>query len=206
MTTRAGPGLGTALVTYLTTLAAVIALVVLEVRSVRTTLLFDVSLLVFGIGLTIAFWPTLGRGLGRPRPIPGRLWLVTLGALLTLFLVVQLLAVLAPDLFRNLMSPYRNEELGLTFAVLQMGPLTAAAEELLFRGVILSGLSATFPERTAIIVSALMFATLHLSPLNFVHTSLMGVVYALLTVRTGSLWPSIGLHAAWNIAFLLIDL
>jgi len=176
------------------------------VTSVRTTLLFDVGLLVFGIGLTIAFWPTLGRGLGLPRPVPGRLWLITLGVLLALFLVVQLLALLAPDLFRDLMSAYRNEELGLTFAVLQMGPLTAVTEELLFRGVILSGLLATFPERTAIVVSALMFATLHLSPLNFVHTSVLGVVYALLTIRSCSLWPSIGLHAAWNIAFLLIDL
>lgn len=206
MNPRAGPGLGTALGTYLTTLAAVLTLLAFEVTSVRTTLLFDVGLLVFGIGLTIAFWPSLGPGLGRPRPIPTRIWVPTLGAFLALFLVVQLVGHLAPDLFRDLMSAYRNEELGLTFAVLQIGPLTAVAEELLFRGVILSGLLATFPERTAIIVSALMFATLHLSPLNFIHTSVMGVIYALLTVRTGSLWPSISLHAMWNIAFVLIDL
>jgi len=182
-----------------------VTLVALEVESVRTTLLFDVGLLALGIALTIAFWPTLGRGLGRPRKLSWATWLVSLGLLLALFLLVQLVGLLAPELFRDLMAAYRNEALGLTFAILQIGPLTAVAEELLFRGVILSGLLATFPERTAIIVSALMFATLHLSPLNFIHTSAMGVVYAVLAIRSRSLWPSIGLHTAWNIAVLLID-
>lgn len=199
------PGLGVALGTYFSVLVALVGLMLAEVDSVRTLVAFDVGLVCLGVILVLAFWQDLGPLLGAPARLDARTLLVTLAALAGVFAVVQGLAALVPALFVDLMANYRAEGVGLGFAIFQIGPLTALGEELLFRGVILTGLRRTFPERSAIAVSAAMFATIHLSPIAFLHTGALGVLLGWLTLRTGSLWPAILVHAAWNSAMVLID-
>lgn len=198
-------GLGVALTTYFALLAALLAMLVAEIASVRTVLLFDVGILAGAVVMFVAYWPELGSLLGAPRGIGARELAVSVVALAGVFGLVELLAALFPELFADLMQSYRAEGVGLGFAVFQIGPLTALGEELLFRGVVLTGLRATFPDRVAIAVSAAMFATIHLSPVAFLHTGILGVLFGWLTVRSGSLWPSILVHAAWNTAMVLLD-
>jgi membrane protease YdiL (CAAX protease family) len=120
------------------------------------------------------------------------------------FGLVEGLSALFPVLFSEIMESYHAEGVGLAFAVFQVGPLTAFAEEILFRGIVLGGLRRTFPDGAAIAVSAAMFATIHLSPVAFIHTGALGLVFGWLTVRTSSLWPAILLHTAWNTTMVLI--
>jgi len=197
-------GLAVALGSYFVLLASVIGLLLGQVASMHTVLYFDVALLAVGLALFIGFWNELGALLGPPGHLDLRTGLMGVGGLGLVFLVVQVLAVLFPGLFSDVMQRYRAEGAGLAVAIFQMGPLTALGEELLFRGVILGGLRRALPERAAIAVSAAMFATIHLSPSAFVHTGLLGLLLAWLVVRTGSLWPSILLHAAWNTTIVLI--
>lgn len=201
----ARPGLFVALGTYFAVLAALVGLMLVDVDSVRTLLGFDVGLVVLGLGLVLTFWQDLGPLLGPPTGVDLRVLGVSALALAGVFAMVQGLAALFPALFVDLMAGYRAEGVGLGFAVFQVGPLTALGEELLFRGVILGGLRRTFPDRAAIAVSAAMFATIHLSPVAFVHTGALGLLFGWLVVRTGSLWPSILVHAAWNSAMVLLD-
>lgn len=87
-------------------------------------------------------------------------------------------------------------------------------EELVFRGVLLSGLASRMRVGWAIVVSALIFGCVHLPDFKFAWYPvpalvLMGLVLAWLRVRTRSLWPSITLHATNNfvaaIAWLLVS-
>jgi len=76
-------------------------------------------------------------------------------------------------------------------------------EELVFRGVLLSGLASRMRIGWAMLVSAIVFGCVHLPDFKFAWYPvpaliLLGVVLAWLRVRTHSLWPSITLHAANN--------
>ncbi len=70
-------------------------------------------------------------------------------------------------------------------------------EELLFRGLLLGGLLRQATPLVAVVWSALLFAFVHPMPwwpLVFV----LGVLCAALRLRSGSLWASVSLHAAYN--------
>lgn len=76
------------------------------------------------------------------------------------------------------------------------------AEELVFRGVLLSALLERGPaegHRTrAIVISSVLFGLVHLDPVVVVPTALLGAVAAELRLRSGSLWPALTLHATNN--------
>ncbi len=198
-------GLGLALATYFAVLACLIALLVAEVESVRSVLAFDLGLLALGVILLIVFWQELGTLLGAPTRIsPTQAGIVAL-TLALVFGLVQALSALFPALFSDVMESYHAEGVGLAFAIFQIGPLTAFAEEILFRGIVLAGLRKTFPDGAAVAVSAAMFATIHLSPVAFFHTGALGLLFGWLTLQTRSLWPAILLHTAWNTTMVLLD-
>lgn len=76
-------------------------------------------------------------------------------------------------------------------------------EELVFRGVLLSGLASRMRIGWAIAASAVIFGGVHLPDFGFAWYPvpaliLLGLVLAWLRIRTRSLWPSITLHATNN--------
>lgn len=78
-------------------------------------------------------------------------------------------------------------------------------EEVLMRGLLLSGLVLALRGRRAlaILLSAIAFGCIHLSnpgatPLSVLGNTLGGVIYGLAFLLAGSLWLAIGLHFAWN--------
>ncbi len=93
----------------------------------------------------------------------------------------------------------------------QAGPLVfflcvtvvpGVCEEILFRGVILAGLRRSLGDATAVLITAFLFAALHLSPERFLAQFLVGLLLGALVVRCGSIWPAILLHALHNAAAL----
>lgn len=81
----------------------------------------------------------------------------------------------------------------------------AVFEELAFRGVILSSLQRVMENREAVLVSALMFAFLHLSVLSIVHLAIIGLALAYLRVRTGSLYPGMLMHFCHNFLVIVVE-
>jgi len=78
-------------------------------------------------------------------------------------------------------------------------------EEILMRGLLLSGLVLALRERRlpAILLSAIAFGCIHLSNpgatwLSVLGNGLGGVIYGVAFLFAGSLWLAIGLHFAWN--------
>ncbi|WP_267381534.1 MULTISPECIES: CPBP family intramembrane glutamic endopeptidase [unclassified Sphingomonas] len=85
--------------------------------------------------------------------------------------------------------------LGLLVATVVVAPLV---EELLYRGYLLGGLVARTPTAVAVIVSALLFVTLHDEAANFVAALCLGLATAICAVRTRSILPGLIVHVASN--------
>jgi len=88
--------------------------------------------------------------------------------------------------------------LGIVFTILIACVLAPVAEEIVFRGVLLSALRERYGDASAIALSSLAFALVHVSlfaiPPIFVFALLLGWLF----VRTRSLWVSIAAHAMFN--------
>ena len=81
-------------------------------------------------------------------------------------------------------------------------------EELVFRGVLLSGLARRMHVGWAIVASAVIFGCVHLPDFKFAWYPvpalvLVGLAAGWLRVRSRSLWPSITLHATNNFVAVL---
>lgn len=95
----------------------------------------------------------------------------------------------------------------LFFAFIVQG----SAEELLFRGFLMSALCAHYGGVVSALTSALAFAALHAmnpgaSLLGILNVFLFGLLFAALTQRTQSIFFACAMHAGWNFAESLIGL
>lgn len=79
-----------------------------------------------------------------------------------------------------------------------IGVIGPVVEELIFRGVILGGLRTTGRIFSAIVLSALLFALIHMNLNQFSYTFVMGIYWGLLAEATGSLIPSMICHVIIN--------
>jgi membrane protease YdiL (CAAX protease family) len=202
-------GLTSALLLYGALLAISAAGLVMAARGV------DPQAVVLSIataqGLVVAGFARAGWGILRPAvPGPVRLehCLVALGAGCVTALVawasVALMVHLwdVPTLDPTKFLHFRSQPPPL----LLMAVLPAVVEETAFRGLILPQLAGLLEERNALLVSAMMFATLHLSPSSFGHLAFIGLVLGLLRLRTGSLLPPVTAHFAHNLIVLALGL
>jgi sodium transport system permease protein len=82
--------------------------------------------------------------------------------------------------------------------ILALSLLQAVCEELAFRGFILSGLRRRFRPWTAVFLSSFLFALFHMNVFQFVPHFLLGIVLALVALRTGSVLPAMLLHFVYN--------
>jgi membrane protease YdiL (CAAX protease family) len=71
-------------------------------------------------------------------------------------------------------------------------------EELVFRGAFLGLLRRVGTTRAAVLLSSIYFGLIHLSVFRFVPTFLLGLLMAGLTVSTGSIFPAMVFHMAYN--------
>lgn len=77
------------------------------------------------------------------------------------------------------------------------------AEEFFYRGMLLQGLRRRVPDVAAVLVSSALFALVHIQPILYPGTFLLGVVAAAATLRTRRLGLAWGMHIGFNGAALL---
>ncbi len=136
---------------------------------------------------------------GKPRDFGFAIvaWLVALGITVVYGILVEELNIdflKSPDTAQELL----NDTGGLVAAVLLAGLWAPLNEELFFRGFILSGFAGRYGVRGAIVISRAIFAAFHVHPGAFVPTFVLGAAFAVTYARSGSLVPSIFIHAANN--------
>lgn len=77
-------------------------------------------------------------------------------------------------------------------------------EEILFRGIILSRLRKAMPVAPAILLSALVFGLMHGQILWIAYAAFLGIILALVAIRTKSILATILLHVTFNLTGMLV--
>ena len=170
-----------------------------------------INLIAFGLLLVIGYRKT-GVTIGELFPLspiqPTLLLPMAFTIVGTSILVSEmnnLLRIFLPapewfiEMMMNLVAGKTNfwRSVALTVVV---APLT---EELLFRGLILRGFLNHYGKSKAVLVSAILFAIIHLNPWQLIGALILGVIFGWWFVQTRSLIPCLFGHALAN-AFPLI--
>lgn len=217
-------GLGLLYVTA-TTLLAVGAALALDASGVVGDSDDDVLLLGLiswaGLQVGLATWPVLvsrwkGQGLAldwrlRFKPVDPLVGLGTAIIAVALGAVVGTLVAngvgIAPDEVEgNTQALTDAEESVWLYAFLVFVVVVApVAEELFFRGLLLRAMQQRLGTVVAVVVSTLLFTTAHYTGGDLAQTAVLagvigsaGVVFAVITLQTDRLWPSIFGHMAFN--------
>ena len=81
---------------------------------------------------------------------------------------------------------------------IQVCILAPVMEEILMRGFLLGGLSVSYGNVTALLISSALFALLHFNMVQTLSALICGIVLGLLYIRTDSLICCIAAHAGYN--------
>lgn len=92
----------------------------------------------------------------------------------------------------------------LVLSLVVLAVVPAFCEELIYRGIIFNGFR-KFGSVTAVLLSALMFALAHGSAMQFFYQFILGVVLALLVLRTGSIVVSMVAHFVNNATVIVVN-
>jgi len=101
--------------------------------------------------------------------------------------------------------PYLGEVLKV-IALLVSAPVV---EEFVCRGILIPKLEKSFSPIVAVLISSVLFGLMHLMAGGFilaVGATMMGIVFGLIYVKTGSLWPAIAAHAFANLPDFILPL
>jgi membrane protease YdiL (CAAX protease family) len=81
---------------------------------------------------------------------------------------------------------------------------TGIVEEIVFRGLILTGIGIGLAgkhhaTRNAIIASSILFGLPHVAPVGIVFAAVFGLSFAALTLSTNTIWTAIAIHIAFDL-------
>ena len=91
---------------------------------------------------------------------------------------------------------------GVLASIVCVCVIPSVVEELLFRGLILSGLKNT-GTAFAVVISGALFSLFHMSPAQTVYQFIVGMVYALIVIYGKNILYCIGLHFINNLYIVL---
>lgn len=103
----------------------------------------------------------------------------------------------------------------LSAGIFFTGIAAGFVEEMVFRGVILNLLKERWNIVAAVLVPSIVFGCLHVLGMDFTIESsllviaagsLVGIMFSLIALRSGSVWNSAIVHAVWNIVIIGGDL
>lgn len=168
------------------------------------------GLAAFGAAWLVRRRGAAAFGFRRARPAQLGLGLLLGAAAYVVGTVLSGLFIVLTGYSENVQATYQAGAaagaLGLVLSILAGALLTPLGEEFAFRGVLTSALLARMPAWAAIVLGAAVFALAHginpVLPTAFV----VGLVSGTLFHRTGSIWPSVAVHAGNNLVALLVPL
>lgn len=130
-----------------------------------------------------------------PLTAPGMGWCLLAGVS-SIYLIGMVMSELTflPNWFESTFDVLQSGWIGILFITI-VGPIV---EELLFRGAITKELLRQYSPVKAIVISALIFGIIHGNPIQTVNAFLMGLMFAWLYYKTGSIMPGIVLHILNN--------
>jgi membrane protease YdiL (CAAX protease family) len=154
------------------------------------------------------FAPVEDLGLRRPLRSPyASMAIAYFGYIAVAVLIAALLQPEQEDVTRDL--GFGEGPLGSTAAALLIIVAAPLSEEMFFRGFMFRGLRRSVPFVVAAVISSVVWGLFHYTGAGswgvVLQLSIFGLALAWLYERTGSIWPTIAVHALNNaIAFALL--
>lgn len=187
----------------LTHFAAVIGLTVMSrffSIPIFLNLLLSELILLLPTGLFLICTKGSIRDKLRLYPVRPTTALMTVAFLYLTLPLSTLLNMLSMTVTDNAVAAVSGELVRTPFPVLLLlmafyGP---ACEELTFRGAIYGGYRSDGKRLSAILCSGLLFGLTHMNLNQAAYASVIGILLALLTEATGSLWPPLLYHTLFN--------
>ncbi|MBQ9199816.1 MAG: CPBP family intramembrane metalloprotease [Lachnospiraceae bacterium] len=171
---------------------------------------FILYILIFGIWFYKMKKPSLTEGFfGIIKP-PVIIFLLT-GGIASQFLVDGVLAILRP-IFESAFAAYDELLSGVTGAsrswlmLLSVFLLAPVAEEILFRGLILTYAKRCMPTKLAIALQALLFGVYHGNIIQGTYAFLLGLLLGGIAAKTDNLIAAIVFHIAINLSILAVPI
>ena len=139
-----------------------------------------------------------GLSLGDMHILPFRMtWYAPIIALVSAFLIRVLFILLLPGEFTaGALSPAENVAF-ISDRVFKSGLCSGISEEIIFRGYMLSVIAREYGRAKATIITTLIFVLGHFDGRSLdalLGVGIMGLLLALLTLKSGSIWPAAFVH------------
>ncbi|MBU1218666.1 CPBP family intramembrane metalloprotease [Myxococcota bacterium] len=166
-----------------------------------------VGLGLLGIIIIVNYYQVKTVSINPKIPIKGMFLTVpttTLAILIFMVGYIFLLKHLAVEDVKYL-AEYKKAGLPVWIAFIAIAAWPAFFEEIAFRGVIYQSLLSIGSPKEAIILQALLFSVVHLSPAIFISHFLIGLALGWLATYHKSLIPSMLVHFFYNSSILLFE-
>lgn len=137
--------------------------------------------------------------------IPAITMVVSVLMIMTMPVLTDPVSVLLPmpDWAKKMFEEMFDNNMYTYISVIILAPVL---EETIFRGIILNGLLKTYSPQTAIVVSASIFAFVHLNPWQAIPAFLGGLLMGWMYWKTNSIIPGMILHFVNNLFSTLLGL
>ena len=119
--------------------------------------------------------------------------------------LLVLFVLLIPTLITEYDKIYFTVAKPLVLVMLFAFIIQSAAEEVLFRGYLMTSVSRRVGMFWGVVISSGIFAILHIvnggmTVLSILQIFLLGAFFGFYVIRTNSIWGAFGMHFAWNFA------
>jgi hypothetical protein len=145
-----------------------------------------------------AGWEKLGFRRFRWTTSLGLVALLLMASFMTNALWAGLLSLFGKQVQPDILPLFGGGHVGLAIAWLAAGVVAPLVEEIFFRGFLLPPLMQRNRFATAAAINGLIFGFIHFTPTAIVPLFILGVMLCVVYRVTGSLWPSIIMHATMN--------
>ncbi|MPY94175.1 MAG: CPBP family intramembrane metalloprotease [Acidimicrobiia bacterium] len=98
----------------------------------------------------------------------------------------------------------KGDGAGILALVLLLGIVGPVAEEAFYRGLLLRSLERRLSPVVSLVLSAVIFAAVHIQAVQFAGLLLAGLAFGWLAQRTGRLGPAVCAHVAFNLTTLAL--
>ena len=139
----------------------------------------------------------------KPYLFAAGMWLIGIVALLVVMQFLIWLGIdflLPPDTAQQALD---EADGNIVIALLLVAVVGPVAEEIFFRGFVLTGLLRRFGVARALLLSSLLFGAFHIDPGAILLTFMLGLVLGWVYLKTGSIWPAIFAHSLHNAVAVL---
>jgi membrane protease YdiL (CAAX protease family) len=102
------------------------------------------------------------------------------------------------------MYMFQNSPYPVLLSLISTAVFPGFFEELAFRGVLFTQMRRVLSATGTILVTAIAFAILHLSPLSLIWLLPIGLITGYLRHKTGTIWYGVALHFTYNSAIVLL--